>query len=374
MIKKLLIVIGTRPEAIKLCPLVLALREHREIYKTSVCVTGQHRAMLDQVLDTFEIAPEYDLNVMTHDQTLSDLSARILISIDNVIKISSPDLVIVQGDTTTTIISALAAFYNRVPVGHVEAGLRTNDKYAPFPEEINRKLTSDIADIHFAPTKVNMENLISEGVLPEKIIITGNTVVDALIWVRNKMASVCKIPPQLSHVDVTKRFILVTGHRRENFGSGLQDICYALKEIAMLNPEIQIVYPVHMNPAVGECVQRILSGINNIILTDPLDYETFIFLMDKSYFIISDSGGIQEEAPSIGKPVLVTRDVTERPEAVEAGAVKVVGTDIEKIVTETQSLLHNKYIYSKMAQASNPYGDGKACDRIIEGISRFFSS
>lgn len=356
-----------------MCPLILALREYCEIFSTSVCVTGQHRAMLDQVLNTFQIKPEYDLNVMRHDQTLSNLSALILISIDEVIKKSTPDLVIVQGDTTTTIITALVAFYNRVPVAHVEAGLRTNDKYAPFPEEINRKLTSDIADIHFAPTKGNMKNLISEGVAPDQIIITGNTVVDALLWVRNKMASACKIPPQLRKVDVDKRFILVTGHRRENFGTSLQNICYALKEIAILNPEIQIVYPVHMNPVVGKCVKRILNGINNIILTDPLDYETFVFLMDKSYFIISDSGGIQEEAPSIGKPVLVTRDVTERPEAVEAGAVKVVGTKIGQIVKETQNLLDNKHVYSKMAKAVNPYGDGQACNRIIEGISQFFS-
>ena len=368
--KKILIVFGTRPEAIKLCPLITELKKHPEKYETVVCVTAQHREMLDQVLEIFSITPDYDLNLMTHNQSLADLTARCISEIDGIIKKLKPDMLIVQGDTTTTFSAALAAYYSKVKIGHVEAGLRTFNKYSPFPEEINRKLTTGLADIHFAPTDINKKNLLSEGVLQESVIITGNTVIDALLWVREKIVSENKTYEELKDIDFSKKLILVTGHRRENFGEGFINILSAIKEIAENNSDVEIVYPVHFNPNVRKPVEQLLTGISNIKLIEPLDYEPFIYIMDKSYLIISDSGGVQEEAPSLGKPVLVTRDTTERPEAVDTGVVKIVGVDKDKIIDEAQVLLDSIEHYNAMSTIQNPYGDGQACKVIAESLSR----
>lgn len=369
--KKVMLIFGTRPEAIKLCPLVKELKNQKEKFETIVCVTAQHREMLDQVLDVFDVKPDYDLNIMKNDQTLFDITCRCLTEIGAVINKEKPDIVLVQGDTTTTFVTSLAAYYNKVKIGHVEAGLRTGNKYSPFPEEINRRITSVIADLHFAPTQKSKNNLLSEGVREENIVVTGNTVIDALLWVRKKIQNERKEYKELDSIDFTQKIILVTGHRRENFGQDLINICEALKNIATKYNDIEIVYPVHLNPNVSKPVYNLLSGINNINLLKPLDYEPFVYLMVKSHFIISDSGGIQEEAPSLGKPVLVTRNTTERPEAVETGAVKLVGTDRNKIIRETEKLLNDPQYYHRMALLQNPYGDGHACERIINSLSKY---
>jgi UDP-N-acetylglucosamine 2-epimerase (non-hydrolysing) len=366
--KRILIIFGTRPEAIKLCPLVHQLYRYKNKFKTSVCITAQHRQMLDQVLDIFHLIPDHDLNLMTNNQTLFDITSRILIETGKIIESEKPDILIVQGDTTTTFASALAAFYHKVPVGHVEAGLRTYNKYAPFPEEINRKLTSAITDIHFTPTTLTERNLIAEGIQQDRIRVTGNTVIDALLMVKDQLLKENNTFQELAQIDFTKKIILVTGHRRENFGSEFENICHALKTIAGRHKEIEIVYPVHLNPNVRRPVFSILKDIENIKLIEPLDYKPFLSLMNRSNFIITDSGGIQEEAPSLGKPVLVMRNTTERPEAVEAGAVKIVGTNIESIISASEILIQNKTEYKKMAKEKNPYGDGKACQRIIDWL------
>lgn len=366
-----MLIFGTRPEAIKLCPLVKELKNQKEKFETIVCVTAQHREMLDQVLDVFDVKPDYDLNIMKNDQTLFDITCRCLTEIGAVINKEKPDIVLVQGDTTTTFVTSLAAYYNKIKIGHVEAGLRTGNKYSPFPEEINRRITSVIADLHFAPTQKSKNNLLSEGVREENIVVTGNTVIDALLWVRKKIQNERKEYKELDSIDFTQKIILVTGHRRENFGQDLINICEALKNIATKYNDIEIVYPVHLNPNVSKPVYNLLSGINNINLLKPLDYEPFVYLMVKSHFIISDSGGIQEEAPSLGKPVLVTRNTTERPEAVETGAVKLVGTDRNKIIRETEKLLNDPQYYHRMALLQNPYGDGHACERIINSLSKY---
>jgi len=366
--KKILVIFGTRPEAIKLCPLVHELNQYKHKFNTSVCVTAQHRQMLDQVLDIFKLTPNYDLNLMTTNQTLFDITSRILIETGKIIEAEKPDILIVQGDTTTTFTSALAAFYHKVSIGHVEAGLRTNNKYSPFPEEINRKLTSALTDIHFTPTKVTEKNLLSEGIPKDKICVTGNTVIDALFMVRDQLLRENGTFEELSQIDFTKKIILVTGHRRENFGREFENICQALKTIASRHKEIEIVYPVHLNPNVRKPVFSILKDIENIKLIEPLDYKPFLSLMNNSNFIITDSGGIQEEAPSLGKPVLVMRNTTERPEAVEAGAVKIVGTNIESIMSASEILIQNETEYKKMAKVKNPYGDGKACQRIVDWL------
>ncbi len=366
--RKLMIIFGTRPEAIKLCPLVMALKDHSRAFKVVTCVTAQHREMLDPVLSLFGLTPDYDLNLMEPDQTLFHITTNVLLGIGKIMKVEKVDMVIVQGDTTTTFSASLAAFYNKVQIGHVEAGLRTGDKYAPYPEEINRRLTTVLADVHFAPTQRNQQNLLAEGVPEERIIITGNTVIDALLWVREKIERENKEFDVLQGIDFTKNIILVTGHRRENFGQGFIDLCQALREIAQNNKEVEIVYPVHLNPNVRRPVSSLLSGIENIKLLNPLDYEPFVYLMNKSYFIITDSGGIQEEAPSLGKPVLVTRNATERPEALETGSVKLVGTEKAQLVFESQRLISDKDFYKKMSIAQNPYGDGRACQRIVQWL------
>jgi UDP-N-acetylglucosamine 2-epimerase (non-hydrolysing) len=371
---KIMIIFGTRPEAIKLCPIVLELLKHSDMFKVVVCVTAQHREMLDQVLNIFDVKPDYDLNLMQENQTLSDITANVLIETGKVIKKEKPDIVIVQGDTTTAFAASLAAFYNQIKIGHIEAGLRTGSKYSPFPEEINRLLTSHIADIHFAPTQRNKKNLLSEGIAEEKIIITGNTVIDALLWVTNKIRSENKKYKKLANIDFSKRIILVTGHRRENFGKGFINLCDALRAIAEKNKDVEIVYPVHLNPNVKEPVYELLSGIKNIKLIEPIDYEPFIYLMDRCYFIISDSGGIQEEAPSLGKPVLVTRDTTERPEALEVGAVKLVGTNKDKIILESERLFSDSASYQRMSKIQNPFGDGHASEKIISNLDQFLNT
>lgn len=372
--KNILIVFGTRPEAIKLCPLVTAIRNRKDAFKVVTCVTAQHREMLDQVLEIFNIIPEYDLNIMSKDQTLFDITGKVLDGLQKIIHNETTDMVIVQGDTTTTFATALAAYYKRISIGHVEAGLRTWDKYSPYPEEMNRKLTSALADLHFAPTAQSRENLLKEAVPDENIYVTGNTVIDALLTVRDKIRSENKHFKILDCIDRRKRTILVTGHRRESFGQGFINLCNALKDIALNNPDIEVVYPVHLNPSVKKPVYSILSELNNVKLLEPLDYEPFIALLDSSYIVITDSGGIQEEAPSLGKPVLVTREKTERPEALMIGGVKLVGTSREKIVAETQRLLDNPELYKTMSIVQNPYGDGHACERIIKILIDYFKS
>ena len=370
--KKILLVFGTRPEAIKMAPLVKAFEEQNQEFQTKVCVTAQHREMLDQVLDIFGIVPDFDLNIMKPNQDLYDITSNILQGIKDVFKTYRPDIVFVHGDTTTTFAVSLAAFYEKIAVGHVEAGLRTGNIYSPWPEEANRKLTSQLTTYHFAPTHQSQDNLLKENVAPEKIIVTGNTVIDALLLMRNRLETdapfcdrVQKSIKEKGFDPEAADFILVTGHRRENFGQGFIDICTALKTIALDRPHINIVYPVHLNPNVLKPVSELLGNLKNIYLIDPLQYEAFIYLMSLSKLIITDSGGVQEEAPSLGKPVLVMRDTTERPEAVIAGTVKLVGTNVKRIVNETVELLDNKQAYENMAKAHNPYGDGKACTRII---------
>ena len=364
--KKILLCFGTRPEAIKMASLYHVLKASTK-FQIEVCVTAQHREMLDQVLDFFEIVPDYDLDLMKENQSLNALSSRIFIAIDQVFEISRPDLVLVHGDTTTSTMCALAAFHRGIKVGHVEAGLRTYNKKSPFPEEMNRQITGRIADYHFAPTQQSFKNLILENVSKENIVVTGNTVIDSLIWSQKKLnasSNQDKIET-FKKINFNNKVILVTGHRRENFGQGFENICKALLEIAKDNT-VEIVYPVHLNPNVQKPVYEILGTTKNIHLIAPLDYPNFVWLMSKSYFIITDSGGVQEEAPTLGKPVLVTRDTTERPEAVLAGTVLLIGTNAAKIVSESHALLNDLDYYHKMQQAHNPYGDGQACKRICE--------
>jgi len=377
--KKVLFIFGTRPEAIKLAPIIKELKKYPNMFISVVCVTAQHRQMLDQVLRIFDIIPDYDLNIMQDNQSLYDIITKVINSLKDVIKKEKPDLVIVQGDTTTTFIGALVAFHERIAVGHVEAGLRTYDKYQPFPEEINRRLTSQLTDIHFAPTQRAKENIIKEGIDKRKVFITGNTVIDALLMV-TKQQSLPEIQKKwedyfISTFDINcnnaKRLILVTGHRRENFGEGFENICNALKDIALSYSNVEIVYPVHLNPNVQKPVNKILNGIQNIHLIPPLDYEAFIYLLSKSYLILTDSGGVQEEAPSLGKPVLVMRETTERPEGVEGGTVRLVGTDCKKIIEETAKLLQDQNAYNAMSTAHNPYGDGTATEKIVDIIGKY---
>lgn len=357
-----------------MAPVIRELARHPDRFESRVCVTAQHRQMLDQVLRLFDIRPDHDLDIMTPGQDLFAVTAHVLTGLKEVLQAERPDLVLVQGDTTTTMAASLAAFYLRIPVGHIEAGLRTGDKYAPFPEEINRRISSVAADLHFAPTEKARQNLLAEGIAPETTYVTGNTVIDALLATVKKIdqgklgpriaADLVEKHPALAEVLPDQRFILVTGHRRENFGQGFENICRALKEIANRHPEIAIVYPVHLNPNVQEPVRRILGNAPNIHLIEPLDYLPFVFLMSRSHLILTDSGGVQEEAPSLGKPVLVMRETTERPEAVEAGTVRLVGTDEEKILADVEELLTDDGAYREMARAINPYGDGKAAGRI----------
>ena len=369
MKKKNLIIFGTRPEAIKMAPLVKKFQENDD-FETKVCVTAQHREMLDQVLDFFEIKPDYDLNLMKPNQNLFSLTADIITKLKPVLEGFKPDYVFVHGDTSTSAIAGLAAFYAGAKVCHVEAGLRTHNKWSPFPEEMNRQLTGRLADYHFAPTQQSFDNLIKENITSENILITGNTVIDALLDSSERVKNISN--KEIEHlktiVDSTKKLILVTGHRRENHGQGFISICEALKEIALNNNDVQIIYPVHLNPNVQKPVHDILSNIENVKLIDPLAYPAFVWLMSQSFMIITDSGGVQEEAPSLGKPVLVMRDTTERPEAVDAGTVILVGTDKTKIVTEANDLLKNKNRYNSMNELHNPYGDGKACERIVNFI------
>ncbi|WP_234495008.1 non-hydrolyzing UDP-N-acetylglucosamine 2-epimerase [Vibrio maritimus] len=366
--KKILTVFGTRPEAIKMAPLVHAL-EADERFTAKCCVTAQHREMLDQVLDLFDITPDFDLNIMKAGQTLNDVTARIIQGLKPILQEFKPDVVLVHGDTATTFAASIAAYYEQIEVGHVEAGLRTGNIYSPWPEEANRRLTGVLTKYHFAPTKTSKENLLCENFIPDNIYITGNTVIDALLMVRDKIESNndlnATLAAQFSFLDDSKKLILVTGHRRESFGGGFERICEALVVIAKEHPETQILYPMHLNPNVREPVNRILADIKNIHLIEPQQYLPFIYLMSRSHIILTDSGGIQEEAPSLGKPVLVMRDTTERPEAVEAGTVKLVGTDTRAIVDNINELLTSEDAYKTMSFAHNPYGDGKACERIL---------
>ncbi len=372
--KKVLLVFGTRPEAVKMAPLVKAFEKERTI-ESKICVTAQHREMLDQVLEIFNIKPDYDLNLMKPGQDLYDITSNVLLGMKDVLNDFQPNVVLVHGDTTTTSATSLATFYQKIKVGHVEAGLRTGDMYSPWPEEANRQITGVLANYHFAPTKASKENLLKENKDSSTILVTGNTVIDALFLVLDKIDKekdlkekiIKKINSQY-RISEYQKIILVTGHRRENFGEGFINICEALKEIAISNPHVDIVYPVHLNPNVQKPVKEILSDVSNVFLIKPLEYESFIYLMNKAYFIITDSGGVQEEAPSLGKPVLVMRDTTERPEAIEAGTVKLVGTNKETIVKEVNRLLINLSEYEKMSKAHNPYGDGKACQKIVEFI------
>jgi len=366
---KILFVFGTRPEAIKMGPLVSAMTKDRA-FEVGVAVTAQHREMLDQVLALFDINPEYDLNIMQSGQDLYDVTARILLGLRDVLKDFKPDLVLVHGDTTTCFTASLAAFYEQVKIGHIEAGLRTGNLYSPWPEEANRKLTSVITDLHFAPTERARQNLLAEGVTDSKIFITGNTVIDALFSIKQKVLNDERtkraFERKFSFIDPKKKVILVTGHRRESFGRGFERICSALKEVADSHSDVQVVYPVHLNPNVERPVKRLLGDLNNVFLIPPQDYLPFVYLMNISYLILTDSGGVQEEAPSLGKPVLVMRETTERPEAVSAGTVKLVGTDAGEIVEQVSLLLSDTSEYEKMTKAHNPYGDGMAVGRIID--------
>lgn len=369
--KKILTVFGTRPEAIKMAPLVHALAAD-ERFEAKCCVTAQHREMLDQVLELFGITPDYDLNLMKVGQTLNDVTARILLELKPVLQEFKPDIVLVHGDTATTLSAALASYYEQIPVGHVEAGLRTGNIYSPWPEEGNRKLTGSLTQYHFSPTETAKGNLLKENIDSNNIYVTGNTVIDALLMIQNKIttdeALNAELAAQFPFLDESKKLILVTGHRRESFGGGFERICEALAQTAKEHPNTQILYPMHLNPNVREPVNRILAGISNIYLIDPQQYLPFIYLMSRSYIILTDSGGIQEEAPSLGKPVLVMRDATERPEAVESGTVKLVGTDVEKITSNLTKLLTSESAYQAMSFAHNPYGDGKACQRILDAL------
>ena len=381
--KSVMLVFGTRPEAIKMAPLVKEFQKHPDKFRTTVCVTGQHRQMLDQVLEIFGITPDYDLNIMKQGQDLYDVTARVLTGMRSVLDEARPDLVLVHGDTTTSTAAALAAFYKQIPVGHVEAGLRTHNIYSPWPEEMNRQITGRIASWHFAPTPLSRSNLTAEAVPEERILVTGNTVIDALHVVVDRIRNDSGLADGLKEslrlagydterTDAGRRLVLITGHRRENFGEGFLNICRAIKALSEKYPGVDFVYPMHLNPNVRRPIHEVfgqeLSGLGNMFFIEPLEYLSFVFLMEKSYIVLTDSGGIQEEAPGLGKPVLVMRDTTERPEALEAGTVKLVGTDYGKIVHETSYLLDNMEAYSRMSRAVNPYGDGKACPRIVAFI------
>jgi len=368
---KILTVFGTRPEAIKMAPLVKLLAQQPE-FESRVCVTAQHRQMLDQVLELFEIRPDYDLDIMKPGQTLAGITTEILTRIDPVLAEFQPDLVLVHGDTSTTFCASMAAFYRRIRIGHVEAGLRTGNLQSPWPEEANRKLTGALANLHFAPTEQSRRNLLDEGTAEHTVHVTGNTVIDALLWVQSKLEQdnvlSSSLQQRFSFLRADRRMVLITGHRRENFGDGFERICAAIRTLAMQYPDVDFVYPVHLNPNVAEPVRRILSGLDNVHLIEPQDYLPFVYLMTRAYIILTDSGGIQEEAPSLGKPVLVMRDTTERPEAVAAGTVRLVGTNANKIVDGVATLLESEEIYKSMSIAHNPYGDGTACARIVKAI------
>ena len=368
-IKKILLVFGTRPEAIKMAPLARALQSEPQ-FQTKICLTAQHREMLDQVMTIFDLHADYDLNVMKPSQTLHDLTAAVLLEVSNVLTQEKPDMVLVQGDTTTTFVASLAAFYQKIPVGHVEAGLRTGNLMAPWPEEANRSLTRVLANVNFVPTESAKQNLLKENVVPERISVTGNTVIDALLMTHNRILSKpelsAKLRESLRFIDNNCRLILLTGHRRENFGEAFSHVLMALKTVAEQHNDVQIVFPVHLNPAVSEPAYKFLGEVANITLIEPLDYLSFVYLLDHAYLIVTDSGGIQEEAPSLGKPVLLTRDVTERPEAVDAGTVRIVGTDRRLIIKTINLLLSDVEAYKRMSRATNPYGDGKACTRIVD--------
>ena len=376
-------VFGTRPEAIKMAPLVMELQKQKERIETVVCVTGQHREMLDQVLEIFDIKPDYDLNIMKRGQDLYDVTARVLTGMREVLKEIKPDIVLVHGDTTTSTAAALAAFYQQIPVGHVEAGLRTHNIYSPWPEEMNRLLTGRLATYHFSPTPLSRNNLIKESINDRNIIVTGNTVIDALYWVVDKIKNNKELDNELESVlskagydvnrlDNGKKLVLITGHRRENFGDGFINMCTAIKDLTIKHPNVDFVYPMHLNPNVRKPIHEVfgedLSGLKNMFFIEPLEYLSFVYLMEKSSIVLTDSGGIQEEAPGLGKPVLVMRDTTERPEALNAGTVKLVGTDYNKIVNEVSSLIDDKAAYEKMSKAVNPYGDGLACGRIVNAL------
>lgn len=368
MKKKILSVFGTRPEAIKMAPVVKELAKYPELFDSRVCVTAQHRQMLDQVLELFAIKPDYDLNIMQPGQNLTDITCNVLQGLQQLFAEYQPDVVLIHGDTTTTMAASLAAYYQQIAVGHVEAGLRTGNIYSPWPEEMNRRITGAITTYHFAPTEQARANLLAEGVAGSNIHVTGNTVIDALLEVvhllRSDVALQARMEEHFSFLDPKKRLILVTGHRRENFGEGFEHICQSLKTLVELHRDVEVLYPVHLNPNVQEPVHRILKNVSAVHLIEPLDYLPFVYMMDRSYLIISDSGGVQEEAPSFGKPVLVMRDTTERPEAVVAGTVKLVGTNVAMIVHEASILLHDKNAYEAMSRAHNPYGDGQAASRI----------
>ena len=381
--KKVMLVFGTRPEAIKMSPLVKEFQIQPKRVETVVCVTGQHREMLDQVLKIFDIKPDYDLNIMKQGQDLYDVTARVLTGMRDVLKEVKPDVVLVHGDTTTSTAAALAAFYQQIPVGHVEAGLRTHNIYSPWPEEMNRLLTGRLATYHFSPTPLSRNNLIKESVDDRNIIITGNTVIDALYWVVDKIKNNKELDNELEDIlskagyDVNrlnngKKLVLITGHRRENFGDGFINMCTAIKDLTVKYPDLDFVYPMHLNPNVRKPIHEVfgenLSGLKNMFFIEPLEYLSFVYLMEKSSIVLTDSGGIQEEAPGLGKPVLVMRDTTERPEALDAGTVKLVGTDYNKIVNEVSSLIDDKAAYEKMSKAVNPYGDGLACGRIVNAL------
>ncbi len=382
--KKIMLVFGTRPEAIKMAPLVKAFEQRKEEFQTIVCVTGQHREMLDQVLQIFEITPDYDLNIMKQGQDLYDVTARVLLGMRDVLKEAQPDVVLVHGDTTTSTAAALAAFYQQIPVGHVEAGLRTHNIYSPWPEEMNRQITGRITTYNFSPTPLSRENLLKENVAEEKIIVTGNTVIDALYWVVNKIKEDATLQSSLADVlkrsgydvariDGGKKLVLITGHRRENFGDGFISMCRAIQTLTRRYPEVDFVYPMHLNPNVRKPIHEVfgedLSQLGNMFFIEPLEYLSFVYLMEKATIVLTDSGGIQEEAPGLGKPVLVMRDTTERPEALDAGTVKLVGTDFDKIVNSVSELLDDEEAYQRMSQAVNPYGDGKACPRIVAHLA-----
>ena len=381
--KNVMLVFGTRPEAIKMAPLVKEFQKYPETFKTIVCVTGQHRQMLDQVLQLFGIIPDYDLNIMKQGQDLYDVTARVLTGMRDVLKESQPDVVLVHGDTTTSTAAALAAFYQQIPVGHVEAGLRTHNIYSPWPEDMNRQITGRIATYNFAPTPLSKSNLLREAVAEKCITVTGNTVIDALYWVVNKIKEDKVLNEELQNLlaqagyDITrladgKKLVLITGHRRENFGDGFINMCTAIRDLTQKYPDVDFVYPMHLNPNVRKPIHEVfgedLSNLGNMFFIEPLEYLSFVYLMEKSNIVLTDSGGIQEEAPGLGKPVLVMRDTTERPEALEAGTVKLVGTDYDKIVNEVSLLLDDQAHYDTMSKAVNPYGDGLACGRIAEAL------
>lgn len=385
--KKIMLVFGTRPEAIKMAPLVKEFHKYPEKYQTIVCVTGQHRQMLDQVLSLFEITPDYDLNIMKQGQDLYDVTARILTGMREVLNECTPDMVLVHGDTATSTAAALSAFYKQIPVGHVEAGLRTHDIYSPWPEEMNRQLTGRIATLHFSPTETSRGNLLREAVVDKNISVTGNTVIDALHLVVNKIKSDASLENSLieyintlgydvNRLNVDRRLVLVTGHRRENFGDGFMNICNALKDLSERYPDVDFLYPMHLNPNVRRPINDVFGNIShgNVFFIEPVEYLYFVYLMTRSYIILTDSGGIQEEAPSLGKPVLVMREVTERPEALEAGTIRLVGTNRQLIVDEASKFIDDANYYAENQKIANPYGDGTACQKIVESIDEFFKA